>query len=640
MGARIREIWTLDITFNYNRRSKESVNRIGFLSASALLVGFLLAAPAAAQVDLVVGSVRDQHGAAVSGASVTLIGPSGAGLASATTDSAGTFSVEGGGAAAVTIACRYCAPRTVAVAAGQPVVVFVLRYDALFDDSPSDADLANLPYAHVESAMALRPFTLLRQTTGVLPGSQLSDLGLRPANALLVDAGVPNYDFVYGASPYDAIPAAYEGSGQIASAANAFLYGDRAGSGIVSLDPFDGDDAGVGLVGGDTILRLAAGSDAARFVAGTYSNDAESRQRTDARLRLPLSTAQTLLVSGGSAQYREYANPSSTLDGNFSFARAAFDDAQPSVDLHASFVTDRGGYQATSGNVPIDDVWSDADFTAGARTHGPIAAFADVSSRLSTGIYDAQAYRVPRIAGTLMQNRVDVGIDAAGKAYDVTAGVGFFGVGYTGGWGGTSTPANAHLATPSLQLALFPASKWSADLEASGSFTLPTLWQQYDGTVDGYGTPVYDRNSLYSATVSYSDNARLRVSLEAASQHVSGFDNGLVTSDGVSLAWQVAPTISLRAWTMSVADSTVPVLVSRYDPIGAPTSVNAAWLTYENGSALRIDAIYRRDVLDGQPFEHVDGAISGPISDRLRWYAGVEDRARTTHLDVGLRFSQ
>jgi len=106
-------------------------------------------------------------------------------------------------------------------------VAFVRRYDALFDDSPSDGDLANLPYAHVESAMALRPFTLLRQSTGVLPGSQLSDLGLRPANALLVDADVPNYDFVYGASPYDSIPAAFEGSGQIASGADAFLYGAK-----------------------------------------------------------------------------------------------------------------------------------------------------------------------------------------------------------------------------------------------------------------------------------------------------------------------------------------------------------------------------------------------------------------------------
>jgi hypothetical protein len=615
------------------------VNRTGSIFASALLVGFLLAVPAEAQVVLVVGSVRDQHGAAIAGASVRALAQSGRELAAVTTDAEGTFAVEAGSAAAVAIACRYCAPRTVAIVPGQPVVAIVRRFDALLNASPSSDDLANLPYAHVESAVALRPFTLLQQTTGILPGSQLSDRGLSPADGLLVDAGVPNYDVVYGVTPYDTIPAAYEQSGQIATPADAFLYGDRAGSGIVSLDPFGAGNAEVGLIGGDAIVRLAAGSDAARVVAGSYSNGAESRQRSDALLRVPLSTAQTLLLSGGTSQGREYENPTSTLDANFSFARAAFDDAQPTIDMHASFVADRGAYRATSGDLPISNVWSDADFDAGVRTRGALAVFADVSSRISTGIYDALAYSAPRIAGTLLQDRVDAGIDATGRNYDVTAGVGFFGIGYTGGWGGTSTPSFGHLATPSLQLHLFPDSKWSADLDASGSFTLSNLWQQY-GSPDGYGSLVYDRNSLYSAALSYSDNARFRVSLEGASQRVRGFTNGLVTSDGVSFAWQVAPTISLRAWTMFVGDTTVPAREPFYYPTGTPYTVDAIWLTYQNDAAIRVDAIYRRDVLDRQPFEHVDAAISGPVVNHLRWYAGVEDRQRTTYLDLGLRFSQ
>ncbi len=614
------------------------MNRTGIVLTSALLVGFLTA-PAGAAVALVVGSVRDQHGAAIAGADVEARGPSGVALAAVATDRAGTFAIETDGASTVTIACRYCAPRTFAIVRDQPVVAIVRRFDALFDDSPSPDDLANLPYAHVESAMALRPFTLLEQTTGILPGSQLSDRGLLPSNALLIDAGVPNYDMVYGASPYDGIPAMYEGSGDIATPASAFLYGDRAGSGIVSLDPFGGDDADVALAGGDAIVRLAAGTDAARVAAGTSSNDTESRQRTDARLEIPVSTAQTLQLSGGTSQYREYANPSSTLDGNFSFAKATFADVQPTIDLYATFVADRGAYVATSDDLPIDDVWSDANFSAGIRTPGAVSVFADVSSRLSTGIYDAQAYHAPRIAGTLMQNRVDAGIDAAGKNYDVTAGVGVFGIGYTGGWGGTSTPSNGRLATPSLAVHLVPGSRWSADLDASGSFTLPTLWAQY-GSADSYGALVYDRNALYSAALSYSDNARFRVSIEGASQRVRGYTNGLVTSQGVSAAWQVAPTISLRAWTMYVDDATVPAQGGLSYPVGTPQTVDAVWLTYENGAALRVDAIYRRDVLDRAPFEHIDAAISGPVVDHLRWYAGVEDRPRTRYLDVGLRFSQ
>jgi hypothetical protein len=55
---------------------------------------------------------------------------------------------------------------------------------------------------------------------------------------------------------------------------------------------------------------------------------------------------------------------------------------------------------------------------------------------------------------------------------------------------------------------------------------------------------------------------------------------------------------------------------------------------------VRLDAIYRRDLLDGGPFQHLDASISGPIAGRFRWYAGVEDRQHTTYLGVGLRFSQ
>jgi hypothetical protein len=73
------------------------------------------------------------------------------------------------------------------------------------------------------------------------------------------------------------------------------------------------------------------------------------------------------------------------------------------------------------------------------------------------------------------------------------------------------------------------------------------------------------------------------------------------------------------------------------DTAAAPTE-GAAWLTYDAAGNLRIDAIYRRDLLDGAPFNHLDGDVSGPVSGRLRWYAGIEDRLRRTFVDVGMRF--
>ena len=537
-----------------------------------------------------VGSVRDQHGAAVARAAVTAFARSGVRLGSATTDAAGTFALAAEGAARLAIACRYCMPVELSVQDGQPAVAIVRRFDALFDDSPSPADLANLPYAHVESAMALRPYTLLRQTTAALPGSQLSDRGLSPSDALLFDAGVPNYDFADGTSPYETIPQAYQQTGAIAPPEDAFAYGDRAGSGIVALDPFDDGNAGAALTGSDQTLRLQAGSDFARVVAATYSNASESWQRSDAELRLPLSTAQTLEFSGGTSQGRQYGDPLSALNSSFSFARASFDDAQPNADLYASYVVDRGGYGAALGGTALSDVWSDSSFSAGARSRGPVALFADASDRLSTGIYDDSFYSQARIAGTLTQTRFDAGIDATSSDVDASAGVGLFGAGFTGGSYGTSVPASARLATPSVLVKLFPDSKWSANLGASGSFTLPNLWQQYAPN-DGDDGLVYDRNALYDATLTYTDQARLRVSVEGALQHVAGSTNGTVTSTGVSVAWQIAPAISLRAWTMHVDDTTVATPpYSPFYPSGTPATVNAFWLTYDNGGALRVDA--------------------------------------------------
>ena len=58
------------------------------------------------------------------------------------------------------------------------------------------------------------------------------------------------------------------------------------------------------------------------------------------------------------------------------------------------------------------------------------------------------------------------------------------------------------------------------------------------------------------------------------------------------------------------------------------------------GNAFRADAIYRKDVLDAVPFYHLDGDVSGPINGSVRWYVGVEDRLRTTHVDAGLQIGR
>lgn len=607
------------------------------------------AVPAFAQTALTVGSVRDQTGAAIPDAEVEGYDARGAQTQSVRTDGAGTFAMPGEGVVRVAVRCRFCRTTSAGLVPGQVAVVIVRRFQALLTDAPSPSDLQNVPYSRVESAIALRPFALLRQSTTVTSGSQLSALGFQPAQALLVDSGVPNYDVIGGTSPYDAIPANDVRVANIAAPAEAFLYGDRAGSGTISVEPFGDANDSVGLIGGATSIRVQGGSPQAGAVLTASNDAADWRQRFDARFQTQLAASQTLGVDVATSQYRETGVSSDALDGSYSFAHAAYNDAQPGYDVGVDLTTDRGVYSA-SGLRPVSDfeaaydgVWSDTGFAAGIRTHGSVFFFADTGVRLSSGGYDTQGFAYDA-SGNIVQRRLDVGFEADEPDYTLRAGVGQFGIDYQGGGWGSSGGQRTALATPSLQLQLFPNARWGASFSASGSFSLPTIVEQYDGYP--YSSLDFDRASSYTGTLSYTDLQRVRIDVEAASQHVAGSVNGLVTSAGLSVTWQFAPALSLRAWTMRVDDATTPALPASYTPYPYPypstfgdATVNAFWLTYENPGAIRFDAIYRRDLLNGQPFEHVDGDVSGPIKDGLRWYAGVQDVARTTYLSAGLRFN-
>ena len=249
-------------------------------------------------------------------------------------------------------------------------------------------------------------------------------------------------------------------------------------------------------------------------------------------------------------------------------------------------ILDRGSYTLGTGQNTSTAVWSDSGLNIGVRSLGAVSAFADLGVRASTGFYDQQApyyyyYPLPRVGADLTQTRADAGVNASGRDYDVTAGVGAFWIDYAGGTTGLSRPAKTALALPSIQAQLFPNQRWSLDLQDSDSFTLPTFVDQYEYSGPGVNAVEYDRNALVAETLTYTDQARLRVSLEQATQHVAGATSGTITSAGLSATWQVAPSIALRAWTMHVTD-TVPAyaLTTAYDGSTTPT-VNAFWLTYD-----------------------------------------------------------
>ncbi len=607
--------------------------------AAALLLTLLVAAPARGQVPLVVGSVRDQLGAPIEGAIVVGYRANGVGVTTRT-DAAGTFALEGVASSPLLVTCRYCQPVRLSAKPDEPVVAIVRRYQALAEETPTTADLQSLPYGHVESAIALRPFTLLAQSTAPYPGSQLSDRGLSSTGSLTIDNGAANYDVTAGLSAYAFVPAAYEQGASVRPASDAYAYGDRAAGGIVQLAPFvTGYASNVALAGSDAIARAQIGTDAAQAAAGSFTNDEESRQRADFSASWLIGDGQSFALAGGSEQGRVFQTPGSAFAGSFSFADAAYRNAGL-YNLSVDAVADRGNYIINFGDYPIASAWSDTGVTVGVHSTGAIAGFADVAVRASSGFYDAEAPydAAPRIGGTLTQTRADAGLEARGNDYSVTAGIGTFWIDYAGGTEGVSYPSHMTLTEPSVRALLFPDRKWSVTLEDSGSFTLPTFLEQYGSVAAGPAPIAYQRNALAAAAITYTDASRVRVSFENASQSVQGSAGGSVVSTGVSATWQIAPFVALRAWTMHVSDNVeLSGIVPPYGGI-APT-VDAMWLTYDTGSLLRVDAVYRRDLLDSAPFYHVDGAISGPFARGLRWYAGAYDSMHRTFVDAGLRFT-
>ena len=154
----------LDTALYHSRKSKESVNRT-LDCAAALLIVTLVAAPARGQV---AAGRRGRCGISVGHRSrerSSAAGPPTASRSTRRPTPPGTFVLHGQGVGQLLVTCRYCEPASSGAAPAEPVVVIVRRYQALASDAPSADDLENLPYSHVESAIALRPFTLLAQSS-------------------------------------------------------------------------------------------------------------------------------------------------------------------------------------------------------------------------------------------------------------------------------------------------------------------------------------------------------------------------------------------------------------------------------------------------------------------------------------------
>jgi len=598
------------------------------------------AAQAQPAAPLSVGSLRDQTGAAVSGALVRAFNSAGATLAETRTSDDGTFSLAAAAPATVSVECDYCVPVTMHPQPSEPLAIVVHRFVAVMQRAPSRDDLTALPYAHVESAMSLAPYVVLNDSSATPPGPVISDRGLSAGGGLVVDSGVPIYDVTANLSPFVSVPSRATQHVFLSDAASAFRYGDRADAGIASFDTQDQRRAALAVGGGDRIL--AAGSTAGSFSGNAFlSNNAlESRQRLDADANIS-GLGDSLDATVFSERGSNAADSSSNLLSSFSALRVSLERTR-AQRLYAQLILDHGSYGASFyGSNETTAYWSDVNLRAGVESMSGLPFFLEASFHRATSDWAA----LEPIAGSLTQGQVSAGIALRGRQSDLVAGVSAFDIAYAGGPSQSSyalntSGASTSLVTPSLEYRWHPGRRWSLDSLAASTFRLPTFLERY-GMPPVSDIVTFDRNELFQTTLEYTDLQRLRASLTAYRQRTNGLDTGTLAGNGASLAWALSTHFSIRSWFLRMTDTRVQsmpyVRIASTFPVAA---VGSVWLTYENEGHLRADAILRRDLLDGNGFNHVDASLFFPVAPHAEVFIGSDVREQRRFLDVGMRFER
>ena len=594
-----------------------------------LLVLTLPALLAAAPSPLVVGSVRDQYGSPISGATVT------GGPGSTQTDSQGTFALATSGIARVVITCAYCEPLSVAVTADEPVVALVHRYDALAQDTPSQRDITALPYSRAESIVSLRPFTVLEASSHALPGAQISDRGAASRGSALLDDGIPMYDIATNQSAFIAFPAYALRTVSVLPPSDAFTYGDLAGGGtVIAGTHAPALWSNVLAAGDERALRAGQTLSESAWTTAISHDTGDTRMRADGSLRIPRGDDQFTLdaVTATDRLTPEMQYLNSSIGG----IRAGYVSVrQNRVD--ASLTAAGGGYDGELPAISYNAKWSDLQLQGGVTTSSRIQFFAGASARTSAGRYWTSSMTLPLTAGVVTQTRVDAGLQTSGERYAVRLGAGAFALHYSGGFSGKREALDGGLVTPSFFVSYAFDPHWTWEVQAGESFALPTVLEAFVYPPEAMGLTL-DRNLLLMQTLRYGDLRRFRAEFTAMTERVSGLDNGTINSIGVSGEWQVAPAISLRAWLLHENDRTQPYeAVYRFGARPQPASVGSYWLTYET-AGMRIDAIYRRDLLDYRADPHFDASVSAPLWSGTRIFGATERRAGTRSVTAGLRF--
>ena len=283
--------------------------------------------------------------------------------------------------------------------------------------------------------MALRPFTLLQQSVDPYPGSRLSDRGLSPSGSLLVDDGAANYDVVNGSSPYELVPAQFEGSAALGDASNAYLYGDQAGGGTVNCKSLRKRRE---LAGSDTWKRCHRARSGRDRMASGPSSDRSATMRS--RANAQIFRRASVRAPASRSQLRPAANRGVRLHRGRRSMPAAFPLPTRRSPIRNSRTCT---FRRCSTAATMRSVRAPMPRPRPGRTQASISAFA-LPARyrpLRISAFAPRPDSIPSrdrtthlyVGADLTQTRADAGVNASGRDYNVTAGVGTFWIDYAGG---------------------------------------------------------------------------------------------------------------------------------------------------------------------------------------------------------------
>ena len=590
------------------------MNAFGAALAIALLCP-VRAVAAPPERDLIVATVRDTDGMPIVDANVRALAADGTVRAEDRSDASGTVALAvARDVSRVEVRCRYCRSTSVALGDETNLAIVVLRYRAVANDALASTDLDVLPYGRPRDSVALVPYVF----GGGDGAARVSDRGLGGGAAVVTDDGAPVPYLAAAATGFENFPDRYARRVDVVRADRAFIYGVSGGAGRIALDGLDTAtrarvDAGAttGIVIAPVIGSLHAGS-------GVSDDDGTIVRRADVDLVSGFAGGE--LRIGATTASDTVAAPSSKrhVDGvrlGYVTASRRYRTSADASAMAVDFTLDRGGAIAYRAR------YFDADVRV--EHPGPMTFAAGLRTSVRSFTYTAPTARFARDVRTDDETAyVEAQATTGVLALHVALGGDRIGIRRTGNDRTNAGALTAFAPEVDARLAL-----------GAGAYARVAYAQSARVGGDGTYSGSLERAALLEGAFGIDSGDRIRGEVIAYREATHDAASRELVGVGASLAWELAPRLSLRAWTLHATPSMALPYALGFDAM----TRGVAWLSYETG-AVRIDAIAHRDVVASRSIvTGIDGDVDVRVASSAALNFGSYRRGGIRRYTFGLR---